>query len=172
MLHLLKNKINISIFFLSISLPLISFTKHEEYYSLTNIQYKENEKSLQITMKLFTNDLEFALYQYYDKHLELGTDRERKEANAFLEKYVKSKFNLSINGKLLQYQWVGKEFEKDQVYIYLELKDIDKFKKIQIQNSILIETFPTQENIIKVKAFNTYKSLVLNKLKNKGELIF
>lgn len=172
MLHLLKNKIINSIFFLSLFLLLLSFTKHEEYYSLTNIQYKENEKSLQITMKLFTNDLELAMYQYYDKHLEIGTEREMKETNALLEKYLKLKFNLSVEGKLLHYHWVGKEIEKDQVFIYLEIKDIDKFKKIQIQNSILIETFPSQENIVKVKAFNTYKSLVLNKLKNKGELIF
>lgn len=150
----------------------MSYAKHEEYYSLTNIQYKEKEKSLQITMRLFVDDLENALKKNYGKNFELNTDREIKEANSFIEKYIKTKFQISIEGKMLNYVFIGKEYEKDSIYIYLEIKNLAIFKTMQIQNATLIDTFPTQENIVKIKAFGIYKSLILNKNYETGNISF
>lgn len=150
----------------------MSFSKHEEFYSLTNIQYKESEKSLQIIMKLFTSETEFALKKYFNKNLELGTELETEETNELLEKYLKLKFNITIDGELKNYKWIGKEFEKDQVFIYLEINDLNKFNTLEVKNSVFTDVFPMQENIVKVKAFNSNKSLVLNKKNDSGILIF
>lgn len=158
--------------FVALGLFTMSYAKHEEYYSLTNITYKESEKSLQITMRLFTDDLENVLKKNYDKNFELNTDRELSDANDYIEKYLKAKFNISISGKMLNYKLIGKEYEKDSVYIYLEINNIDKFTSIQIRNATLIDAFPTQENIIKIKAFGTYKSLILNSNLDSGSVSF
>jgi len=151
---------------------LTSFAKHEEYYSITNIQYKENEKTLQITMRFFTNDMEIALQKFYGKSFELNTDREIAQANELIEEYIKQKFNLTIDGTLINYDWIGKEFEKDSIYLYFEVKNVEPFQSIEIRNACLIDAFPSQENIVKFKAFETYKSLVLNKQKDTEAIIF
>ena len=153
-------------------IPFFSFEKHEEYYSLTNLQYKESEKTLEITMRFFTNDMEFALQKYYSKTMELGTDREPKDMDELIQKYLELKCSVLLDGKPKYFRWVGKEFDKDAVYIYLKINDVEDFRKIDILNSALIEAFPTQENIVKVKAYNSYKSLVLNKLNPRGTLNF
>ena len=151
---------------------LTSFSKHEEYYSLTNIQYKENEKTLQITMRLFTEDFELALKNFYGKNFELNTDREIAQANELIENYIKQKFNLTIDDKMLNYNWIGKEFEKDSIYLYFEIQNIDTFKTVEIKNTCMLETFPSQENIMKIKAFGSSKSLVLNKQNSTERIIF
>ena len=151
---------------------LTSFSKHEEYYSLTNIQYKENEKTLQITMRLFTEDFELALKKFYGKNFELNTDREIAQANEWIEKYIKQKFNLTIDGKILNYNWIGKEFEKDSIYLYFEVQNVEPFNTVEIRNACLIDAIPSQENIVKFKAFETYKSLILNKQKDTEAIIF
>jgi len=158
--------------FIILGLFTMSYAKHEEYYSLTNIQYKENEKTVQITMRLFEDDLENALKRNFGKDFELNTERELIDANAFIEKYIKTKFDISIDAKKLNYVFVGKEFEKDSVYIYLEIKNVEPFKTMQIRNATLMDTFPTQENIVKVKAFGTYKSLILNRYLEIGNVTF
>jgi len=151
---------------------LTSFAKHEEYYSITNIQYKENEKTLQITMRLNTDDLEVTLRKFYGQSLELHTDREIAQANELIEEYIKQKFNLTIDGTLINYDWIGKEFEKDSIYLYFEVQNVEPFKTVEIRNACLIDAIPSQENIVKFKAFETYKSLVLNKQKDTEAIIF
>lgn len=168
MFHLLRYKFGLT----ALIFILTSFSKHEEYYSLTNIKYKENEKTLQITMRLFTDDFELALKNFYGKNFELNTDREIIQANEWIEKYIKQKFNLTLDGKLLNYNWIGKEFEKDSIYLYFEVKNVEPFQNVEIRNACLIDTFPSQENIVKFKAFETYKSLILNKQNDTEAIIF
>ncbi len=158
--------------FVTLGLFTMSFAKHEEYYSLTNIQYKENEKSLQITMRLFVDDLENTLKKNYKKDFELNTEREAKDSNSLIERYIKTKFELIVEGKTQNYIFVGKEYEKDMIYIYMEIKNVAPFKTIKIRNATLIDVFPTQENIVKVKAFGTYRSLILNSNSESGNIIF
>jgi len=152
--------------------PLLSNQKHEEYYSITQMYYKEKDKSLQIRIKLFTEETEFALNKYYKKKLELNSKVEISEADQLIENYLKLKFNIVINDKLINYQWIGKEFEKDQMIIYLEAKEVEKFNQMEIKNAVFTDIFPSQENIVKVEVNNIDKSLILNKQNEKGLLVF
>lgn len=152
--------------------PLLSFSLHKEYYSLTKIDYNQKEKTLQITMKIFTNDLELVLNKHYDKVLELGTEIESKETNKLLENYLKEKFSLTINNVRLNYHLLGKEYEKDVVFVYLEISNIREIHQIEIQSSLLIEEFEEQENIIKVNINEQRKTLFLTKRNNKALLKF
>ena len=152
--------------------PLFAFNLHKEYHSLTNIDYNKKEKALQITMRLFTNDIDLALKKYFEKPIELGSINEIVDANKLLELYLNQKFILSINNEMTQYQFLGKEFEKDELYLYMEIKEIEKIEQISVQNAILTELFFEQENIIKLNINDQQKSIILTKENDKGMLKF
>lgn len=153
-------------------LPLLSFSLHKEYYSLTKIEYNKKEGSLQITMKLFTDDMELVLNKHYDKVLEIGTRFEKENSDKYIESYLKQNFDIVIDGVLLDYHYLGKEFEKDALFVYLEIKDIKTIHQIEIRAAQLIEEFPEQENIIKVNINKQRKSLFLTKRNDKALLNF
>lgn len=146
--------------------------KHEEYYSFTHIRYKESEKSLQITMKLFINDMEAAMKKNYDKNFELNSDREPENSDELVDQYLRTKFTVTVDGKIQNYQWIGKEYNKDMVYVYLDISDLEKFQSLQIQNTMIIDVYRIQENIVKITAFGQEKSMILTINSESGVVTF
>ncbi len=151
-------------------IPLLAFMLHKEYYSLTNIVFNPQEKSVQVTIRLFTDDMEFALKNQFEKAIELGTDREIKEADHLLELYLNQRFTIAINANKTPFAFIGKEFEKDVMYVYLEIPNISDIQQIEVRNAILIDSFSEQENIVKINYLTTRRSMILTQQHEK-ELI-
>lgn len=176
MFHTVKNtKINRSTrisLILVLLVPLLAFNLHKEYFSLTKIDYNEKEQALQITMRLFTNDMNLALNKHFNQITELGTKKEIAEADKLLETYLNQTFSIWVNKHKTNYQYIGKEFEKDAMYVYLEIKNITEIKEIEVLARMLQEEFEEQENIVKVNKNDVRKSLILTKQNDKGLLNF
>lgn len=153
-------------------ISLTAFKLHKEYHSLTEINFNNKEKTIEITMRLFTNDLDLALLRHFEKNMELGTEKETSDANRSLEIYLNQKFLININNTPKVYQFLGKEFEKDEMYVYLEIQNIDKIQQISVQNSVLTEVYFEQENTIKLHINDLKESLILTKENDKGMLNF
>jgi len=153
-------------------LSTVSFTLHKEYFSLTKIDFNEKDQALQITMRIFTNDIDLALSKQFEKAIELGTTKEIANADKLLEIYLNQKFSVKLNKQMARYTYIGKEFEKDVMYVYLEITDIKEVNEIEIQAAMLIETFAEQENIVKLNINEQRKSLILTQQNDKGLLKF
>lgn len=151
-------------------IPLLAFTLHKYYISLTKIDFIEEKKSVQITMRFFIDDVETTLENRYQTKLELGTENENKKADTFLEKYINQKFRIRINDEFKNFTYLGKEYENDVVFFYLEIANIQKITNIEIQSTMLIEDFPEQQNYIKTKINGIKKTLVLIKENDKEML--
>ena len=162
----------VKIFFLILIIPLFSFGLHKYYISLTKIDFVEKEKSVQITMRFFIDDIEKTLENRYEIELELATNKENKKANIYLERYIASKFEVTINQNVKLYKFLGKEYENDVVFFYLEITDIEMINQISIQNRMLFEEFPDQENFVKLDVNNSKKTFVLRKENDKEMLNF
>jgi hypothetical protein len=158
--------------FLFVIIPLMAFAVHKYYISLTKIDFIENEKMVQITMRFFINDIENTLENRYGIKLELDTENENIKVNVYLEKYIASKFKVIINENVKTLTFIGKEYENDVIYFYLEIPDIETIKKIEVQNKMLFEEFPEQENYVKFNINQSNKTFVLRKENDKEMLNF
>jgi hypothetical protein len=145
---------------------------HKFYVSTTKVEYKEDKKSLQIITKLFIDDIEDVLQERYNPSISLATKKETKAAEDFLKKYVLQKFIVTIDGKEVPLRYIGREYEIDVVKIYLEANDVSDFKTIEVENKILFEISPSQQNIVHVKSRGEKKSLLIDKDNPKGLLNF
>lgn len=143
---------------------------HEFYVSVCEIDYNEENKSLEIALKLFTDDLEKAI----EKQGVVGYKLDDTEkSDEYLFKYLKNGFQLTVNGKKIEYTFIGKEVLLDNVtWCYMEAKGIAEVKSVEVMNALLTELFDDQKNMVHVKVGDKTKSLILRKSANKDVLNF
>ena len=159
--------------FLILLLPLLAFTTaHKFYVSVTNVTYSPKDDALQITSRVFIDDLEQVLKERYDIEVRLTKDEESDLSQEYLEKYLRAKFVVEINGAPRTYVYIGKKYDNDVVIFYLEIPELDfpSVKSIQIQNEMLTDSFDEQQNIVHFKIDGKKKSFVLMKENTKGVL--
>lgn len=145
---------------------------HKFYVSITKIEYVKEKNSLQIITKIFIDDIEDALQQQYNPSISLDTKKETTTADADLKNYILQKINIKVNGKPVKLDYIGKEYDTDMVVAYLEVTDVKELKTITVENKILFEMFPEQQNIIHLKTISSRKSLMLNRDEPSGKLDF
>ncbi len=151
-------------------IPLLAFTMHKYYISLTKIEYKKESKSIQITMRIFIDDLQETINTTYNKDFELALPNESKKIDTIINNYLTGKFKIKINNIQKAYSYIGKEYENEVVYLYLEINNIESIKAIEIKNTVMMEIFPEQKNIIKLNINNTKKTFLLTTKKEKDFL--
>lgn len=158
---------------LLIILPLFAFSiMHKFYVSVTNIQYSKEDNSLQITSRIFIDDLENVLEERYGVEMNLATAKESEEANFYIEKYMRSKLVISADRNNKAFVFLGKKYDNDLIICYLEIEDIDlpSRKTLEVENDILTDLFEEQQNIVHFRISGKKKSFVLVKENNKGLL--
>ena len=158
---------------LIIILPLISFTAFHKYYvSVTEIEYVNEQKSVQIISRIFIDDFELLLRNRYDERLTLAIENEDDLVDYYTEKYLKEKLKITINSQTLEFNFIGKEYEEDIMLSYLEIVGVENISSIEVTNRILFELFQDQKNIVRFKINSINKSILLIKENDKGLLNF
>lgn len=154
-------------------LPLFAFVgAHKFYISVTNVDYSEKDQSVQIISRFFIDDMNAVIKERYGVPSKLGTDRESAIDREYLEKYIRAKFLVEINGETVKYKFIGKKYDTDMVICYLEVPDVSlsNLKQIGIQNEILTDIYDDQQNVVHFKINGKKKSHVLVKSDAKGML--
>jgi hypothetical protein len=151
------------IFLLLFIIPLLSFSAHKYYLSLTQIEFKESSKSVQIIINVFMDDIETALNKDNNIDLQLSTKKELPNNDVYFENYLRRKLQFKIDTIAKEFKYIGKEYDGDLVYFYLEIENIAKVSSIEVTNKILLKYFPKQENLIKSKVGTKNKSILLSK---------
>jgi len=158
---------------LLIAIPFLMATSaHKFYVSVTKIEYKENEKSLQMIARVFIDDFETLLRERYDENITLDEKNESKQIDVYSGKYFSEKFKVKLNNEEVTYTFLGKEYEDDIIYFYLEIDNVDKINSLEITNKIMFDLFEEQQNIIRTKIYSKNKSFILTSSNDKGMLKF
>ena len=164
------NKIKIG--FIILLIPLLAFVSHKYYISSTKIEFKKESETVQITMHFFIDDLQETINSTYNKNIELALPNEPKLIDSLIINYISKKFEVDLNGINKDYLYIGKEYKIDEIYLYLEIKNIDSINSIEVKNNMLMETFPDQQNIIQLYINNIKKTFLLTRQKDKDLLNF
>lgn len=146
---------------------------HPFHVSVCEIDYDEKAKVMQITQRLFIDDMETAIKQIDGKQkLNILDKAFSPTLDGFFKKYFSKKLSITVNGKVLAVTYLGHEIEGDAVWCYLETEKVKKIKTVEIKNELLFETFTDQSNIIHIKIAGETRSLKLTNQERKGAVIF
>lgn len=139
----------------------LNIAKHEYYVSVTNIEYVEEQQSLQIISQIFIDDFEKLIRERYDDSITLDTENELESIETYMTRYLEDKLKVSVNGNTVNFKFIGKEYIDDIVYCYLEIENISDMKSIAVTNQILFDVLQEQQNIVRLKMLNRNKSFLL-----------
>lgn len=124
----------------------------------------EKDKSLEIMMRVFVDDMELTLKK--DRNLatlDITHPTNGLTVDQMASSYFNAHFKVSLDGKAQQIKYLGHEVEDEAFIFYSEVRNVKKWKTIQIQNDIIIEIHEDQSNLVHVTVGETIKSLRLTK---------
>lgn len=165
------NFIKVSI--LLVVLSVSAFTAiHKFYLSVTQIEYVQEKQSVQIISRIFMDDFENLLRQNYDKTINLDDDKKAPIVDAYIKKYLAERIKIKINGKDVDFNFVGKETDLDVMKVYLEIEGIKDIHSFQITNKVLFDLFDEQQNMVKLKINALFKNYMLSSQNDNAVLNF
>jgi hypothetical protein len=160
MTYILKN-------ILFIVLPFFNFQEgkiHDFHTSLTEIQYNAKEKSLEVSIRVFTDDLESALTKLNNGQ-KVVVNAPNDKANPLVEKYIQQHFIiLNPQKQRKTFTYIGKELEGDATWIYIEFQNCGDLQSNNhmLQNTILTELFDDQSNLVNFFYGKVKKTFLFN----------
>lgn len=150
--------------------PLTAGISHKFYLSLAQIEHNNKNQTLEISLKVFTDDLERCLGKKFRENLKLGDADEHPQSDQLIESYLKEKIRFKCDGKDLTLMFLGKEVSVEETWCYVEVAlNSENPKSIEIDNRIFIEVYADQVNMMKFSSPTTApQDLNLNKQQTTG----
>lgn len=123
--------------------------RHDFHTSLTELRVNAKEKTVEVTVRVFTDDLEAALTKTN------ANQRVRLEAadahDPLIDRYLKQHVVLTAaSGKPRPFRYLGKEFEADATWLYLEFPLAEPLAGAKFQQAVLLDLFDDQTNLVNV----------------------
>ena len=165
----MKKSILYTLLFLSI-ISLSSFAMHKFYVSIYQVNFNQKKQMLEITSRIFIDDLNDVLKTKYNQKTHIGEPNEMPQDLVLMKKYVLDNFSVKINGQQKTINYLSKELEGNVVICYYNVKEISKIKTLEIQNTTLFDLNSDQQNIIQTIIYSKKQSLLLTPDNVKGLL--
>ena len=156
--------------FLILFTHLFSPSEHETYVSITEIMAKENE-ALEISIELIAHDFEYVYKKEMNKSIK-SIFKEKKEYydSNEIKIYLDKHFSISQKNSKTELKIIGNEIKLDgSLLVYLEGKYKKNIKYINVNNDLLVNSLPNQQNIVNLNGF-IKSSFTFNK--NKKSYVF
>lgn len=131
---------------------------HPFYVSVTEFNHNPKDKIVEVSCKMFADDLERTLKTQYKTNIDILHPREVTQVEKYISDYLQKHLQVKINGKLAAFQFIGYESEQEAVWGYLQINNVSTLKKLEITNNILYEVYTTQASIMHASAGGVHKS--------------
>jgi len=125
-------------------------SSHPFYIAVTEINLNTSDKTLEVSCKMFADDLEQIIEKNNHTQLDITTDKDKTKFDSYIPGYVKNHLSISVDGKPMTLSYLGFEKEKESAYCYFQAENISSLKKIDIHTSLLHDFTSDQINIIHV----------------------
>ena len=145
---------------------------HPFYIAVTEINHNVTEKSLEITCKVFAEDIEQAIEKQNNTQLDILSEKDKEKCRQLLPGYFNRNLIISVDGRRVPLKFIGFETEKESTFCYFEVANVSSLKKMVVANTILFDFTDKQINIMHVTANGTRKSTKLDYPENEASLSF
>ena len=137
---------NILIFFL--------FIIHPIYISTSEIILNNNNAEVKI--RIFRDDLEDGLRLFHGKSISIDTNQKLKKESKEIDRYIQSKFKLSIDKSKINISIINYQLINDLVEISFSFKSELRIDNIRVTNNILFDVYRVQKNVTLINFENHF----------------
>lgn len=121
---------------------------HDYHASITDVKFNPRTQSLQVAIKVFTDDLENALSKRSKS--KVVYDATSESIKQQLASYLATNLRFELTrGKTLKQRFIGSEEEADAIWIYVEVPvQQASLSELYIEHGVFMELFDDQMNIV------------------------
>ena len=137
---------------------------HPLHVSVTEIEFDQKDKALEIMMRVFIDDFELTLREDLKQpELDIIDPKNGLTTDQMSQAYIEKHFNVTLDNKLQKIKYLGHEQEGDAFIFYIEVSNVKKWKSISVFNDMITETHDDQSNLVHVTVAGKVKSLRLTR---------
>lgn len=142
-------------------LALTGFSIHKFYVSIYQINYVSDKKMLQITSRIFLDDLNETVQSKSKQKMYLGESSETPEQENRMVEYLLSNLQIRVNGKPVIVEFRSKEVQDNVMICYFRVVGVSSVKSLWVKNRNLFDYVTDQQNIIQTTINGKKNSLLL-----------
>jgi hypothetical protein len=145
---------------------------HPFYVSVTEVRHNEKSRVLEVSTRIFYDDLEEALAASSRTKVDILKPTDREEINRLLGAYLQQHLQVSVDGKPVTLRFLGYEIDNDAAWCYLEGPEVRQVKQLDIRNEVLFAERRSQTNMLHVIVGGKRKSTKLDNPVSKASFSF
>ena len=126
------------------------------------MSYNQKDQSWEISIRLFQDDLEQSVSAAIGKKYRMvpGDEASEKELDTYLRKHFRFHVGKQIS---TPYRWLGTEQQQDAIWVYLEIPTSADLAGSYLENSLFLDEFEDQTNLVSWSFQGTKKSYLFRK---------
>lgn len=136
---------------------------HPLHITITNIDYNKKEGHIDISIKLFKDDLALVLSQKYKQQIDLEKEQKPGESDSVIARYVEENFKLEIDQQKVMLNLKDKKIDHEAVWLTYNIDMKHKVGELKIENSLLTDLYNDQKNLVIVNFDSRQKGFTLSK---------
>lgn len=136
---------------------------HPFHVGSAEFRYATSSKTIQVTARVFMDDLEKAVREKYGVNVAFHRPADRSAMEKLLTQYCTEYLKLKVDGQMKNLTFIGYEEDKEGVDLYLESSPLPKTPtKIEVGVSLLYNIFDDQINLVHILIGNQRASKKLD----------
>lgn len=129
-----------------------SVISHPFYLSMTEINYNNKSKAIEVSVRIFTDDFEKTLRKNCNCKVDLLNPSDSKSMEKIVGDYIKRRLQIKVNGNVHAIEFLGYQQEQESIWSYFVINNISQVKKIEVSNTLLHDYREEQINMLHIKA--------------------
>jgi len=140
----------------------MSFMTVDFFSSMTKVDYIDGSKTLKFTTKMNTSHISDAI----------KINRSTAGFEAEVKKYVNNNFDVYVNNSPKNLTFTGSQVSGETVWVYFETDGISDISSLKIKNTILLNAFPKQINLVNIAYKGNQRTMNFQRGKEVNEVSF
>ena len=141
---------------------------HPYHISVCDIVFDAETKALQVSQRVFLDDLEETLSEQFDLKVDVLNPPDKAFRDSLIQVYLFKHIDIEVDGKAKNRVYIGNEITEDGMWCYIEYTGVKKVKELKVRNTVFFDKFDDQANIVHFKYQGVTKSLKLDRLTPDG----
>ena len=130
---------------------LIAFS-HPYYISMTDINHNAKNKTVEVSVRIFTDDFEKTLRKNCSCKVDLSSKGDKVAMGKLINAYITEQLHIQLDGKEKVLVYKGYQQEEESIWTYFEISAVNSLQKIELVNTILHDYRQEQINMIHIHA--------------------
>ncbi|QSE98170.1 DUF6702 family protein [Fulvivirga lutea] len=159
-----------SAFLLSVVIYSMSYA-HPIHLSITNAEWDRERNAIECVTKIFLDDLNSHFVNTLnDPYFDITLTNQKYNVDSLLANYLSQFVSIYINGEHIKMEYIGFEHNLETMNLYYQLLNVKQIITMEMKNTILLDSFTDQSNMLHFTIGNDTKAIRMNADKPQGKI--